>query len=150
MAGCTASNDHQGSRDAAEVHVEAGSAATLHVPGGAEVDLPAGGVGGNGTLSGRVITTPAPAPAGFVIAGDVYDLHVTGTSLTGAATIRLPVPAQPAVRGLAAPTAAVMAYYDTMAAKWVTVDSSYDAATRTLTARVESPVVQQRPSWLCP
>jgi hypothetical protein len=125
----------RGTAASGTVGVSPGHSASLHLPGGLEVNVPAHTVTRVGTLSGTVIKAPATAPSGMALAGPVYDLHLTGTALRGNVKLHVPVPA-PAGTGIAAgPNAALLVYYDAAAGRWQPVKATYSPATRTLTAR---------------
>lgn len=110
------------------------TAAALRLSSGVEVDVPAGATSGTGELTGAVITPPAAAPAGLVLDGPVYDLHLSGATLTGQATLRFPAPTGTIPAGSKGPNTALLAYYDTVTSRWTPVPASYDDATGTLTA----------------
>ncbi|MFE9600889.1 hypothetical protein [Streptomyces hokutonensis] len=118
----------------ASVNVGPGRAATLRLPTGLEVDLPAGSVAGPGTLAGGIGPPHAPAPTGMTLAGPVYDLHVSNTTFTGSAELTVPVPPLPATGASAGPDAALLAFYDTAGSHWQPVVATYDPGRHTLTA----------------
>ncbi|MCX5287094.1 MULTISPECIES: hypothetical protein [unclassified Streptomyces] len=135
-AGCS-EGPHHGSAPggkAESVNIGPGHAGSLRLPTGLEVDLPAGSVAGPGTLTGAISPTHAPAPTGMTLAGPVYDLHVSGTTLTGSAKLTVPVPPLPATGASAGPDAALLAFYDTAGSRWQPVAATYDPGRHTLTA----------------
>ncbi|GAB3364437.1 hypothetical protein [Modestobacter lapidis] len=114
--------------------VDVNSEATLKMPGGASVAVPAGAVSGSGELVGSVLASPPASAAGLPV-GVAYDFRLTGTQLTGQVTLTLPAPPAPAVEGDPGPDAALMAYYDENVGDWTTVPSTYDAASQTVSAQ---------------
>jgi hypothetical protein len=131
VAGCGGAQPAAGARSVA---VSPGKSASLHMASGLDVTIPADAVTGTGTLSGSMVVAPTPAPAGMTLTGGVYDLHLTGTELTGHAILTVPVPAAGRTGASAGPDAALLVYYDPATGRWQPVDASYNAATRTLTA----------------
>jgi hypothetical protein len=119
---------------AATVSVNPGQATSLRLPDGLQVSVPVGGVTRAGTLSATVIRAPAAAPRGMELAGPVYDLHLTGTTLRHAVRLVVPIP-RPRQQGvLAGPNSALLVYYDSAAGRWEPIAASYSRAARTLTA----------------
>jgi hypothetical protein len=130
MAGCS----HPAPATTAKVGP--GKSASLRMPGGLKVTIPAGAVSQAGTLSGSVITAPIAAPPGMTLSGPVYDLHLNGTVLKGHADLTVPVPAPRAGGIEAGPDAALLVYYDTADGRWQPATADYDPSTRTLSATV--------------
>ncbi|HTJ70686.1 MAG TPA: hypothetical protein VL551_24315 [Actinospica sp.] len=94
--------------------------------------IPAGAVAGSGTVSGRVVRAPAPAPTGMILLGEAYEFEVSGTRLTRPVTVSLPV-------DLAAqdgyPPAALLVYFDTSTHAWTPVPAVYHADTHMMVAQ---------------
>lgn len=132
LAGCSAG----ASRTAPQttVAVGGGSAATLRMPGGATVTVPADAVSGKGRLVGSVLTSP-PSPGTGLSVGHAYDFHLTGAKLTGQVTLTLPAPPAAAVDGDPGPDTALLAYYDQTTRQWTPVPSTYDPVHHTVTAQ---------------
>jgi len=135
-AGCSGGSHHPPAPvgKSERTNVDPGHPGTLRLPTGLEVDLPAGSVAGPGTLSGGIGPPHAPAPTGMTLAGPVYDLHVSDTTLTGSAKLTVPVPPLPTTGASAGPDAALLAFYDTAGRHWQPVAATYDPGRHTLTA----------------
>ncbi len=130
--GC--SGHHAAQSGAESVTVSPGRTAFLRLPDGLAITVPAGAVTRPGTLSATVGKAPAQVPAGMELAGPVYDLRLTGTSLRRDVRLTVPVP-RPRQRGLAAgPRAALLVYFDSAAGHWQPVNARYNSATSVLTA----------------
>jgi WD40 repeat protein len=115
--------------------VSPGQAATLRLTDGWQVTVPAGAVAGPGTLSARSIPAPAGPPSGLALAGQVQDLQLSGTVLTGPVQLTAPVPPSSASASVPpGPNAALLAYFDSAAGNWQPVNASYDPAVHVLTA----------------
>src|SRR5690349_15615109 len=80
LAGCSSGKP---STHATTVAVDAGRPASLRMPGGARVDIPANGVSGAGRLAGSVVDHPPAAPPGMVLDGQVFDFELQDATLTG-------------------------------------------------------------------
>jgi hypothetical protein len=129
--GC--SGHHAAPPGAESVTVSPGRTAFLRLPDGLAITVPAGAVTRPGTLSATVGKAPAQVPAGMELAGPVYDLRLTGTSLRRDVRLTVPVP-RPRQRGLAAgPRAALLVYFDSAAGHWQPVNARYNSATSVLT-----------------
>lgn len=103
------------------------SGGSLTLPDGARVDVPAGAVTGAGQLTGALAAAPAGAPAGLLLDGAVHRFEITGAHQRAPVTVTLPV------TGPAAQTpAAVLAYFDQAAARWVVVPSTFDPTRHTV------------------
>ena len=120
--------------DSATVRVDPGHSAVLRLQDGLAVSVPAGAVSRPGTLSATITNAPVRAPSGLELTGPVYDLRLSGTTLSG--DVRLTVPVLlPRQQGQSAgPNAALLAYYNRSADGWQPVNASYDPATHMLTA----------------
>jgi hypothetical protein len=116
------------------VSVDPGHSASLRLPGGLEVNVPAHAVTRAGTLSASVTSAAVAAPSGMELAGPVYDLHLAGTTLHGLVTLSVPVPRQRQQGVSAGPNAALLVYFDSRTGRWQPVNASYNPGTRTLTA----------------
>jgi hypothetical protein len=134
--GCSTQQQHAArpATKSATVRVDPSHSATLHLPGGLEVSVPAGAVTRPGTLSATVTRAPTRAPSGMELAGPVYDLHLTGTTLKGTVRLTVPVPRSHQQGLSAGPNAALLVYYDSAAGRWQPVSASYNLPTHTLTA----------------
>jgi hypothetical protein len=135
LAGCTAAPKPSAkpATPASHVTVSAANPATLRMANGPQVQVPAHAVSGSGTLAGAQVQPPAPAPEGMSLAGPAFQLRVAGARLTGRVRLTMPVPPLP-VSGISGPDAALLAYYDAAARKWVPVPARYDPAAHALTA----------------
>lgn len=133
-AGC--SGGHGDTAGSASLSVTPGHAGTLRLAGGLRVDVPAHAVTGDGTLSATVRSAPAAAPRGMELTGQVYDLHLAGTSLAAPVMLTVPVPRPSGQGGAAGPDTALLAYYDRASGQWQPVSATFHPASGTLTAAV--------------
>src|ERR1700733_6961188 len=81
LAGCSsapkqAAAAHDGG--STRVSVSAGSAATLRMPGGLVVQVPANSAAGSGMLAGSRIQPPTPAPKDLALASPTHPLGGAG------------------------------------------------------------------------
>jgi hypothetical protein len=116
--------------------VTPGHAETLRLAGGLRVVVPAHAVTRGGTLSATVRRAPAAAPRGMKLTGQVYDLHLGGTSLATPVTLTVPVPHPSSPTAAEGPDTALLAYYDQASGQWRPVSATYHPAAGTLTAAV--------------
>jgi hypothetical protein len=125
-------NSGGGETPAGTESVSSGMASTLGLSGGASVTIPAGAVAGSGTVSGKEISAPAPAPTGLTLVGATYQFEVVGTRLTKAVTVRLPL-----TIGVqdGYPPAALVVYFDTSKHGWTPVPATYDASAHMMVAQ---------------
>jgi len=133
--GC--SSPHSSAQPAAEsamMPVDPAHSATLRLPGGMTVSVPAGAVTRPGTLSATLTSAPARAPSGLKLTGPVYDLRLSGTILRGDVRLTVPVILPRPQDQSAAPNAALLVYYSRSSGGWQPVNASYDPATHVLTA----------------
>lgn len=132
-------------QDGGDVNVEPARATVLRLSSGLEVTVPVGAVDRSGTLRAASVPVPSPAPDGADVVGPVYDITLDDTSLTGQATIRLPVPLSPAATGAPSASApphspldvALLAYWDASRRAWSPVNGGYDPPSRTVTATTD-------------
>ena len=112
----------------ASVSLSPRSTTTLHLGNGLSVTVPVHSVQGTGNLTGSEVSAPSPAPTDYFNDGPTYRLEITGTTLDGPVTLKVPVP--PA----SGPNDALLAYFDTTTATWIPVPANYNAQTGILTA----------------
>ena len=124
-ASATSASSRHGERTA-DVTAEDGG--TVRLPGGASITAAPGSLAGDGTLTGRAVAEPPPAPNGLV-AGGAWDFTLSGTTIADTLAVRLPV------RAKQAPRASVLAYWDPAARSWTPMGADYDASTHTMTAQ---------------
>lgn len=152
VAGCEGSQGKASPRavSTADVAVTAAHGATVRLAGGAMLAIPPGGVSSNGRLSARIGTsgqatslgldgTAGAAEAVLTAAGNQVTFELSGTTLARAATLAMPVdPAavQQAGNAASAPGAVWLAFYNTAAHRWQSVDSRYDPVTHLVSAQV--------------
>ena len=114
--------------------IDPAHSASLRLPDGLEVNVPAHAVTRAGTLSASVTSVPVAAPSGMELAGHAYDLDLAGMTLNGLVTLHVPVP-RPRQQGVSAgPNVALLVYYDSRTGRWQPVNASYNPGTGTLTA----------------
>ncbi len=100
--------------------------AALHVDPRLSIEIPGGALSGAGTMELRRHDGSAPdMDVGFASAGQRYELTLSGSTLTGAATVQLPVTGPPA-EGFVP----LAAYWDVASQHWQPLESQYDRELR--------------------
>jgi hypothetical protein len=133
--GCSSAHrSAQPAPESAIMRLDPGRSATLRLPDGMTLIVPAGAVTRPGTLSATLTSAPARAPSGLMLTGPVYDLRLSGTTLRGNVRLTVPVILPHLQDQSAAPNAALLVYYSRSSGGWQPVNASYDPATHVLTA----------------
>ncbi|GAB3247846.1 hypothetical protein [Kineosporia babensis] len=104
------------------------------VPGGPVVDVPAGSVSGQGTLSLRKSQGAPVAPSPFLSIRDAYELKLEGAKLSGPIRLSFPVQMQPLPTSADEEAAAVLGRYEQ--GEWKIVPAQYDPDRKTIAAEV--------------